>query len=282
MNKQGIGFLTIAQNTATVDYLRLAYLQALVLRKSNPQWSYAVIVDKETNKEISKLKLQPFDHIITLEHDYNPHESSWKLANECQIFQLTPFKETFKIEADLLLPKTIKHFLPTLRTRDLVLSNGCKTIRGDLATSRAYRKFFDENALPDLYSGLMYFRYSEFAASFFKTAKNLFFDWQNVKNYALKHCREDTPSTDVLFSLTAAIMGVENCCLPTYDCFTFVHMKSAINGWLDNYEWHHQFIHEFDSTILRINNLNQLDPVHYHSKSFIDNDIIKYFEDLNG
>lgn len=280
MNKDGIGFVTIAQNTTQVDYLKLAYVQALQFKVTNPTLRYAIIVDQQTNKDLPNLKYNPFDHVIVLNEDYNHEGSQWKLANECQIFKLSPFKETFKVEADLLLPKTITHILPILRSKDVVISTGCKDFQGNISNVRTYRQFFDQNNLPDLYSGLMYFRYSQFASKFFEIARNSMHDWTNVKNFALKNCREEYPSTDVLFSVTALIMGIENCSIPTLDCFNFIHLKPAINQWLNSYEWHDLVMYEFNDAILRVNNLNLLDPTHYQSKNFINEEIIQHFENL--
>ena len=42
------GFMTIAQNTADVDYLRLAYVQAMSIKLTMPDSLYAVAVDKNT------------------------------------------------------------------------------------------------------------------------------------------------------------------------------------------------------------------------------------------
>lgn len=280
MDKQGIGFLTIAQNTDKVDYLRLAYVQALQCKVTNPNLAYAVIVDRTTHKDLPKLKHSPFDKILILEEDLNHEGSQWKLANECQMFNLTPFKETIKIESDLLFPKTIDHLLPALRSRDLVIALGCKNYQNKISNVRTYRKFFDENHLPDLYSGLIYFRYSKFAAEFYKLVKTIMLQWKDISNYALKNSREEYPSTDVLFALAAMIMGVERCCIPTLDAFSFIHLKPAINQWLNNTEWHTAFMYEFDNTILRLNNLNLLDITHYQDKNFINSHVIQHFEQL--
>ena len=39
---------------------------------------------------------------------------------------------------------------------------------------RDYRKLFDDNELPDVYNGLMYFRYSQESAEFFWLAEKIF------------------------------------------------------------------------------------------------------------
>ena len=50
------GFLTFAQNSE-VDYLRLAYLQAMSVKLTMPTSKFAVIVDKKTQTQIIQLNL---------------------------------------------------------------------------------------------------------------------------------------------------------------------------------------------------------------------------------
>jgi hypothetical protein len=279
MTKVGRGFLTIAQNTVDVDYLKLAYLQAMNIKTIHPGEKYAVIVDSETYNKITDKHKEVFDHIILMEHDENASSSTWKLSNEYQVFALSPFKETIKVESDLLFTRSIAHWWNAFRLRDVVLSTGCKTYRQELSTSRAYRKFFDDNDLPDTYNGLMYFRYSSIAYNFFSTAEKILRNWDYLKNNVLRNCREDTPSTDVLYALTAKIIGVENCTIPSMDFINFVHLKPAINNWGDdNTSWQEVVMHERDGHMMRINNLNQYDPVHYYSKSYATEEIINEYE----
>ena len=61
-----LGYLCIAQNSNNVDYLRMAYLQALSCKLT--QWkelnSFSVIVDKETADCIEQKHIDVFDNII--------------------------------------------------------------------------------------------------------------------------------------------------------------------------------------------------------------------------
>lgn len=279
MSKQGWGFLTIAQNTKDVDYLRLAYAQALNVKLTQNGARYAVIVDNETNKIITDKQKEVFDYVIVLPYDETPKDSNWKLANEYQVFALSPFKETIKLESDLLFTRNISHWLNAFRLRDIFLSTGCKNYRQEISNVRAYRKFFDDNDLPDIYNGLMYFRYSETANNFFLTAQRLYQNWDYLKNNVLKNCREDTPSTDVLYALTAKIIGLEKCTVPSVDFVNFVHMKNAINGLgSDGISWSKIVMHERENDMIRINNLNQYDPVHYFDKNYITDEILNEFE----
>ena len=138
----------------------------------------------------------------------NSEDSNWKLSNEYQVFELTPFTETIKLESDLLFTRSVSHWWTAFGLRDVVLSTGCKNYRGEIATSRAYRKFFDDNELPDVYNGLMYFRYSQGAHDFFRVAKAMTMEWPMIKT-ELQQCFEDEPSTDVLYALTALNIGQE-------------------------------------------------------------------------
>lgn len=276
-NKQGIGFLTFAQNTELVDYLSLAYAQACNIKTLHSNFQYAVVVDQYTNSQIEDKHKKVFDFIIELPVDYNKPTDTWKLSNEQQALDLTPFKETIKVEADLLFTRSITHWLTAFRLKDIVLSYGCKNFKQEKSESRRYRKFFDDNHLPDVYSGLMYFRYSQTSFLFYKMAKQIFKEWPQFKLH-LKNCKEEVPSTDVLFAITAQLFGVEKCTLPTLDFINFVHMKPAINGYEDSQKWQETQFFEYEGDMLRIGHRNQYAPVHYHEKDFMTDSLIKHYE----
>lgn len=273
-HKEQQGFVSFAQNTDTVDYLRLAYLQALSIKATQKVNSYAVIVDAKTLEQVTDQHRSVFDYVVELPTDSNTQEH--RFANEIKVFGLTPFKETIKVESDLLLTNSIDHWWTAFRKKDIVLSHGCLTWQQQSAESRAYRKFFDDNYLPDVYNGLMYFRYSQTAADFFALAKQIQDNWAEVKNSALINCRENSPSTDVLYAVTADLFGREHCTMPSMDFMKFVHMKPAINGWFDG--WTDAVLSEVDGSTLRINNLNQYAPVHYQAKEFATDKLIEHYE----
>jgi hypothetical protein len=277
-----IGFVTFAHNTSKVDYLRLAYLQAMNIKATQHNAKYAVIVDSETMLQVSDQHRRVFDHIILVQKDYNKSDSEWKLANECMVYWLSPFKETIKVESDLLFTGSIDHWVPAIRLKDVVLSTGCRTYLDKLSNNRYYRKFFDENQLPDIYNGLMYFRKGENAFNFFTMAQKILIDWDNIKEQAVKNCREDNPSTDVLYAITAQMFGREHCTLPTLDFINFVHMKSKIQGWVSDRPWYDVVLSERDQDIIRINNLNQYGPVHYYDKEYATDQLIEYYEQRIG
>jgi hypothetical protein len=271
------GFVTIAQNTQQVDYLKLAYVQAMSIKLVMPTAKYAVIVDQETNSKIEEKHKKVFDYIIPLPEDL-AKEETWKLSNEWQVFDLTPFKETIKLESDIVFTRSIEHWWTMFRLRNVVLSLGCRDFKGQSSTVRRYRKLFNDNYLPDTYSGLMYFRYSNEAYNFFAVAKSVYKNWNYIKEKVLVNCHDEFPTTDVVYSLTALNIGIESCTLPEVDFVNFTHMKNAMNGWPEATPWSELVVSELDLPMIRINNVNQYHPLHYQDKNWVTDDVVERFE----
>lgn len=263
--KEQFGFLTIAQNT-DVDYLHLAYLQAQNIKATQQLSSYAVIVDSQTAELVTDSHRKVFDYVITLSEDMALNET-WKQANEWQVFGLTPFKETIKLESDLLLTRDIAHWLDCLRLKEICFSYNCKNYQGETVVDSPYRKFHKLNNLPNIYTGMYYFRYSQFAFDFFKVVREIYTNWSVVREQYIQ-C-DLQPSTDTVMSIAARIVGEENCYIPSLDFFNFAHMKPGIQGWSDSQPWTDHVNIEQHHNMLRINNLNQYYPVHYYEKNFI-------------
>lgn len=276
-HKEQQGFVTFAQNTKDIDYLELAYVQALNIKATQQDNRYAVIVDAATKELINEKHYRVFDYIIDLPHDYNDPANTRKFANEWQVFRLTPFKETIKLESDLLFTRSIDHWWTAFRLKNICLSTGCKNYLGLNSTIRRYRELFDANSLPDVYNGLMYFRFSKEAAGFFESARYIQDNWGNVKR-GLKNCIEQEPSTDVLYALAAVMVGQESCTMPSMDFLNFVHLKPAINGVEETVQVTDRLLTEFDRGMIRINNVNQLQPLHYYEKDFVTPEMREWYE----
>jgi len=269
-HKEQQGFLTIAANSESVDYLELAYLQALNIKATQTHNSYAVIVDDETAKLIEDRHRKVFNYIITVPHAQNP------FSLETYAFNSTPFKETIKLESDLLFTRSIDHWWTAFRLKDVCLSTGALTYLSIPGMVRKYRQLFDDNNLPDVYNGLMYFRYSQTAADFFRAAAMIFDHWDEVScNFKQM---DQKPTTDVVYAIATLMMGKEAVTMPTMDFLNFVHMKSGFNGWSDARSWLETVVNERDGDVIRINNVNQYQPVHYYDKTYATKELIEYYE----
>ena len=271
-HKEQQGFLTYAINTAEVDYAELAYLQCLNVKTTQRENRYAVVVDENTYNSLNNKQLNTFDHIIQIDKNCdNP------FSVEPDVWYHTPFKETIKLESDLLFTRSIDHWWTAFRLKNVCLSTHARTATGAMLDGFSqYREVFHANQLPDVYNGLMYFRYTQEAHDFFMTARNIFDNWDIVANELIK-CNVE-PSTDVVYAITALIMGEGRVSMPSMDFLNFVHMKSGFNGWSDARTWLDTVMNERDGDILRINNLNQYHPVHYYDKTYCTKELIKYYE----
>lgn len=270
-HKEQQGFLTLAINSATVNYLDLAYLQALNVKATQTHNSYAVIVDRLTEELIEERHRRVFDYIIPVNYDaVNP------FSLEVSVFNSTPFKETIKLESDLLFTRSIDHWWTAFRLKDVCLSTGALTYLSLPGTVRKYRQLFDDNNLPDVYNGLMYFRYSQTAADFFRAAAMIFDHWDEVTCNFKQMDQE--PSTDVVYAIASLMMGKEAVTMPSMDFLNFVHMKSGFNGWSDARSWLETVMNERDGDVIRINNTNQYQPVHYYDKTYATKELIEYYE----
>lgn len=272
------GFVTVAQNSPTGDYLAMAYVQALSIKAHMPNARYAVIVDAPTANLVTEQHRRVFDYVIEMTVD-TAVASDWKLSNDWQIFSLTPFKETIKLEADVLITRDISHWWKVSLLREVVLGLHCRDYENQVHSVSPYRAMFANNNLPDVYSGIMYFRYSRTATAFFTLARDIFADWQQVRAQLLKP--DVAPTTDVVYALAARIIGVEKVTLPV-DFFNFVHMKPGINGWLDTTEYVNELTIVADGARLLVNNLLITHPFHYHAKNFITPELTETYERIAG
>jgi hypothetical protein len=259
------GYFTFAQNTDTVNYLDLAYAQALSIKNTQTINQYAVAVDSETKKQITDAHRSVFDYVIDI-RDPDVHA----MSNEWQAWHLTPFKETVKLESDILFTTNVDHWWTGMRLQEVCFTTKIRNYEGIISNARAYRKLFDENNLPDIYTGMYYFRFGRTSMELFQLAESIYANWLVFRDELLKNCREDWPSTDVVFAIAARLLGEEQCTNPALDYPSFVHMKGAVNGLAPAADWQTVYPHELYNNTLMINFTRQTWPVHYYQKTFIN------------
>lgn len=273
------GYLTFVQNNNQVDYLKLAYAQALSIKATQSISSYAVAVDQSTMKLINDQHKKVFDYIIPIPGVDEAAHDHWKLKNEWKAFQCTPFDETVKLESDMLFTTSVDHWWDIMRKLDLCFTTQVVDYRGEVSMSRAYRKVFDVNRLPNVYNGFYYFKKTKNSEQFFNYAKDIFSNWNFVKNNILTGAADQEANTDLVFSLAAKLLDFEYC-LPTQPIPRFAHMKGAINGWSANEDWRRKVYYQFDKTTLTVGATRQTVPFHYYHKNFINDEIIKHYETI--
>jgi hypothetical protein len=192
-----------------------------------------------------------------------PHGDQGGWANDWQMFTVSPYRQTIKLEADMIATSAIDHWWTLFELRDVVISQGCRNFYDEPADSRFYRKIFDQNHLPDVYNAITYWRLSKTALDFFDLIRNIFEHWNDYRT--LLKFPDDTASTDVVYAMAAVIMGPERVTLPAGLGPSIVHMKRHINPIQSN-DWTKELVWENDP--FRINTVSQWGMVHYNIKGW--------------
>ena len=193
-----------------------------------------------------------------------PYGDLGGFKNDWQCFFASPYRETIKLEADMIAAGPIDHWWTLFENRDIIISTGCRDFYGKFTQSRYYRKIFDNNNLPDVYNAITYWRLSKTAKDFFGLVRDIFSNWNQYKT--LLRFPEEDPSTDVVYAIAAVIIGTEYVTLPPEVGPSIVHMKKHIIS-TQSHDWTKELIWEAEP--FRINTISQWGLVHYHIKDWI-------------
>ena len=213
--------------------------------------------------QVSIHQFHPDAHVTIVTEDMLPHGNQGGWANDWQMFAVSPYRETIKLEADMIAAGPVDHWWTLFELRDVVISQGCRTWQGEPGRSRFYRRCFDENNLPDVYNAITYWRLSKTAQEFFQLVRQVFENWTEIRK--LLKFAEEHPSTDLVYAVVTQILGPELVTLPLSLGPTIVHMKQHINA-LHCHDWTKELIWENDP--FRINTVAQKGFVHYHQKEW--------------
>jgi hypothetical protein len=246
------GYIIPAFNVGSVDYVDCARALAKTLLKHNPAARICLLTNE---KYAAEPALFAYTHVVNDIDTDNP----W--ANDWMVFRQTPFRETIKLEADMLIATPIDHWWTMFRHRDVVISTGCRNWHGEISGARNYRHCFDQNQLPDVYNAVTYWRLSKTAQEFFDLVRDIFANWAEFKKL-LKY-PEEVPSTDLVYAIAATVIGPEQVTMPFASYPHIVHMKRHHAG-TDTEDWMKELTFEMDP--VRVNTVAQWGAVHYRAQ----------------
>ena len=241
------GFVIMAQGD---DYVKCATALEASIKRVMPQANVSIITTD----------MLPYG-------DQAPN-TNWKLQNDWQVYEASPYDETIKLESDMYIPRNIDHWWDVLSQKDIVVSSSIRDFKQELSDNRTYRRFIDDNKLPYAYNAITYFKKSDTAKQFFDIVRNVFENWDDYKA-TLKCNPQELATTDWAYSIACHIMGIENTMLPTFTEMSMVHMKQYINGTATE-NWTDTFIYECLPDQIRVQTVPQQYPFHYHIKNFSD------------
>lgn len=247
------GWVIVATNTDDIDYIACARVLAKSLRYFHPDARICIISDREIDDPI-------FDYSRVLVNPQGGFLDDW------QVFRLSPFRESIKLEADMIVTSPIDHWWDMFSHREVCIATGARDFYGNRSTARDYRKVFDLNGLPDVYNAITYWRVSVTAQEFFKNVNNILNNWDIFKQ-TLTGASNEPPTTDLAYAIAITMFDVEQFTLPS-SYPSLIHMKSKILGIAAD-DWRKQLTWELlDDGSFRINTVVQNYPVHYHQKDF--------------
>lgn len=250
------GFVIMAQDTEKVSYTNCAKALELSIKRVMPDANVTIITTD------------------MLPHGDQAPDSDWKLINDWQVYEASPYDETIKLEADMLIPRDISHWFDILSVQDVVVCSKIRNYKGDISNVRVYRKFIDDNNLPDVYNAITYFKKSDTAEQFFNIVRNVFENWDEYK--AILKCKStEEATTDWAYSIACHLIGVEKTLLPLFDELSMIHMKQFISGTTTE-DWTDTLVYELLPHAVRVHTFTQEYPFHYHSKSFADKILERY------
>ena len=235
----------MAQDTETISYTKCAE----TLRKSI-------------------LRVMPDSNVTIITTDMLPHGNLGGFANDWQVYEASPYDYTIKLEADMYIPRNIDHWWDVFKDRDVVVSSTIRNFKQEISDVRVYRRFIDDNNLPDVYNAITYFKKSDVAKQFFSIVKDIFDNWDEYKKI-LKCNQTELVTTDWVYSIACHIMGVEKTTMPTFTEMSMVHMKSFVNNSVTD-NWTDTFVYECLPDQIRVQTVPQQYPFHYHVKNFCD------------
>jgi hypothetical protein len=206
----------------------------------------------------------PDADITIVTKDMLPYGDQGGQANDWQMYKISPYHETVKLEADMIACSHIDHWWSMFRHRDMVISLGCRDWFGRPSSCRAYRRAFDDNHLPDVYNAIAYWRVSPVAKEFFHWCRLIWQDWATWSKL-LVHA-PDTASTDMVYAIAAVMVGSDQVTLPV-SAPNIIHMKQHVAGTMQK-DWTKELVWEHHHGWVRINTVTQWGMLHYCEKDW--------------
>ena len=235
------GFVIMAQDSATVSYTNCA---------------------KALEKSIKRV--MPNANVTIVTTSMLPHGDKGGFANDWQVYDCSPYDETIKLEADMYIPNSLEYLWDTLAQQDVVVCDTIRNFKGEVSDVRVYRRFIDDNQLPNVYNAITYFKKSDTAKQFFEIVRNVFENWEEYK--AILKCNpQEEASTDWVYAIACHIIGKDKTTIP--GLLSMIHMKQWVNG-LPTEDWTDMLIYEYLHNQIRVNTYPQNYPFHYHVKKF--------------
>ena len=261
------GVCILAQNNSTTNYVEQAYALTLSILANDPNTKVSII----TNDVISATYKNVFDQIISIPSDAAA-TADWKIDNRWKLYDLTPYDNTIVFDADMLILDSINYIWSDIA--NLSFTTNVTTYRNEPITTRYYRKAFDANNLPNIYTGMYRFRKSKEAESFFKLLEIIMTYWEVFYNKYAPNSLQDWNSVDLSAAIALKILNIDYS-----TSMQFTHMKTQAQHWNNvPVKWTEVLPVDFGNN-LYIGGYKQSGVFHYVEDDFLTSKILLQLEE---
>ena len=266
------GYLLFAQDTANVNYSKLATACALSIKLTQPDGYNSISV---VTNNVGYFDVELFDHII--------HSSKLSgMDARSRAYDLSPYNKTVLLDSDMLFLKPMNYCWDLVADQDLFIASTPQTHRGQSFHYGYYRRIFEHNQWPDVYSAWTYFKKSDTAKEFFDMVKLITDNPNEFIDIALKDTGLDNVPTDEAFAMALTILELEEQVVhPNWNFPRITHMKSQVQGWSEKVpDWHEKLRFTLDSSgQIQLGVWGQAELLHYVKKELITDSVIQTLRD---
>jgi len=254
------GYLIMAQGA---DYLNMATILARSIQNTQSEIKNVSVITDQPSADSTI-----FDNVIILQEDISG-DSDWKIHNRAQFYDLTPYDETVILDADMLFIDDVSYWWNLFDKYEFLYTSKVKTYRNEFVKRNPYRKTFEANKLPNVYSAFTYFKKCDKSKTIFELVTHMMSNWDEWIGRYASESKQLFPSLDLAIAMAVSILDIANECESPIDFPTFTHMKAGCQGWeYYNEDWKiHLGVYNTDQGI-RLGNHIQTGILHYVDKTF--------------
>jgi hypothetical protein len=272
------GFLVLAQNTDTVDYIKQAYALALSIKYSQSTVSMISLV---TNDKVPKKYKSVFDQIIPIPFG-DSILSTYRAENRWKLYYASPYDETIILDTDMLLLDDVSSWWNYCEHFNIRFCSNIKNYKLETVVDTVYRKAFISNNLSNPYYALHYFKKSDESLIFYKALEFVCNNWEWAYSKFAPVDYQSWLSMDLASAIAIEISGMQDDMFDTNSPLHFVHMKTPLQSWpISPVSWQDTVPYVLTSRgDLIVGNIKQPALFHYVEKNFLTDSILDRLTEL--
>lgn len=214
------GFLTMAFGQ---EYIQCATLLAASIKKTQTLVKDITLV-KDDKSIISDEQAKYFDNIIVLPW----REEVWQVRSE--LWYYSPYEQTMFVESDMLLTNDIRDWWYQFinNETELAVTENVRDFKNQLYTGTHYRRFFVDNNIPNVYTGIMYWQKTQMVDEIFELWKEYTSNWHLMYTMFKSHQYGLLPADEGLAVAIRNSGNTNKVLNPKRTYPSFIHCKPGV------------------------------------------------------